>query len=92
MFNGESGYSLSDIAAVSGKNNENMWNDGGAWWIIILFLFCFAGWGGNGWGSNNGSTTREDITYGVDMRNRKWVEPLQQAMLLMDSIRLIAEY
>ena len=28
MFNGESGYSLSDIAAVSGKNNENMWNDG----------------------------------------------------------------
>ena len=57
MFNGESGYSLSDIAAVSGKNNENMWNDGGAWWIIILFLFCFAGWGGNGWGGNNGSTT-----------------------------------
>ena len=71
MFNGESGYSLSDIAAVSGKNNENMWNDGGAWWIIILFLFCFAGWGGNGWGGNNGSTTREDITYGLDMSNLK---------------------
>lgn len=25
----------------------------GAWWIIILFLFCFNGWG-NGWGNGNG--------------------------------------
>jgi hypothetical protein len=24
----------------------------GAWWIIILFLFVFCGWGGNGWGNN----------------------------------------
>ncbi len=23
----------------------------GAWWIIILFLFIFNGWGGNGWGN-----------------------------------------
>lgn len=27
----------------------------GAWWIIILFLFVFCGWGGNGWGNNNNS-------------------------------------
>ena len=24
----------------------------GAWWIIILFLFVFCGWGNNGWGNN----------------------------------------
>lgn len=27
----------------------------GAWWIIILFLFVFCGWGNNGWGGNGNS-------------------------------------
>lgn len=27
----------------------------GAWWIIILFLFVFCGWGGNGWGNTGNS-------------------------------------
>lgn len=61
MFN-SNGYSLADIAAATGGNNRNgndgMWNDGGAWWIIILFLFVFCGWGGNGFGGgfgNNGT-------------------------------------
>lgn len=33
MFNSNSGYSLADIAAVTGNNNCNNggWNDGGAW-------------------------------------------------------------
>lgn len=90
MFNtNNSGYSLSDIAAVTKNNDSN--NDGGfgsgngAWWIIILFLFVFCGWGndGNGWGNRSGSgssngggyvmpvyqgtTTREEISYGFDM-------------------------
>lgn len=63
MFNsGGSGYSLADIAAATGGNrNDNGWGgDGGAWWIIILFLFCFMGWGDNGMfggrGSNGGGT------------------------------------
>ena len=48
MFNSNNGYSLSDIAAATGGNNGNrncddMWGGNGAWWIIILFLFCFAG-------------------------------------------------
>lgn len=41
------------------NNGGNGWGFGGdgAWWIIILFLFVFCGWGGN-WGSNrNGATT-----------------------------------
>ena len=49
MFNTE-GYSLSDVAAVTGNNNA--WGNDGSWWIIILFLFCFMGWGGNGFGNN----------------------------------------
>lgn len=55
MFNTSNGYSLSDIAAVTGRNGNNgsdgMWGDGG-WWIILLFLF--AGWGGRGFGNGFG--------------------------------------
>ena len=55
MFNnGTNGYSLSDIAAVSGNNNDGFWGGDGAWWIIILFLFCFNGGWGNGWGNGFG--------------------------------------
>lgn len=52
MFNTSNGYSLSDIAAVSGsnRNNDGFGSDG--WWIILLFLFT--GWGRNGWGNNGG--------------------------------------
>lgn len=47
-----SDYSLSDIAAASGnRQNDGMFVGNGAWWIIILFLFVFCGWGGN-WGGN----------------------------------------
>ena len=56
MFkNSASGYSLSDIAAVTGSNNNGR-NNGGfgddAWWIIILLLF---GWGRGGFGNDGGS-------------------------------------
>lgn len=34
-------------------NNGGMFGDNGAWWIIILFLFVFCGWGNGGWGGNN---------------------------------------
>lgn len=44
----ENGMTLSDIAAVTRDNDG--WGEGGAWWIIILFLFMF----GNGWNRNNG--------------------------------------
>ena len=50
MFNANNGYSLSDIAAASGSNRGMFGGDNGAWWIIILFLFCFNGGWGNGWG------------------------------------------
>ena len=31
MFNGNGGYSLSDIAAVSGRENMDGWGTGGSW-------------------------------------------------------------
>ena len=57
MFNNStSGYSLSDIAAVTGGRNNGFGGDDGYWWIILLFL-CFGnGWGngGFGFGGNRG--------------------------------------
>ena len=50
----ENGMSPADLAAVTGRNNgDGMIGGNGAWWIIILFLFVFCGWGG-GWGNNAG--------------------------------------
>lgn len=43
----DNGYSLSDLRAATSDGNS--WGNG-AWWIIILFLFCFMG--GNGWNRN----------------------------------------
>ena len=69
MFNSSEGYSLSDIAAVSGAANEGWGGGFGGWWIILLFLFAFGGWGnGNGWGGN-GSNVTSDIGYNFDMHD-----------------------
>ena len=76
MFNTSNGYSLADIAAATGGNgyrngDDGMWGNG-AWWIIILFLFCFNGWGNGANGSGyQGTTTREELTYGFDMSDIK---------------------
>ena len=69
MFNSNTnGYSLSDIAAATGndRNNNDCFGGNGAWWIIILFLFCFAGGWGNGRGGLFGGegSTASGITDG----------------------------
>ena len=51
MFNSNNGYSLADIAAATGRNENGFMNGDCAWWIIILFLFVFCGWGGYGYGA-----------------------------------------
>lgn len=68
MFN-QNGYSLADIAAASGRNNEDGFFGGAnGWWIILLFMFAFGGNGFGGWGGNaQGALTRADLTYGLDM-------------------------
>ena len=43
-------YSLSDVASVVRNNGDLSGFGGGAWWLIVLFLFAFTG---NGWGRNN---------------------------------------
>ena len=67
MFNSSNGYSLSDIAAATGNTNRNagiFGDDSGAWWIIILFLFCFAGGWGNGGGLFGNGSTGSGLTDG----------------------------
>jgi hypothetical protein len=77
MFNHSStGYSLSDIAAVTGsyggRSGGSGWGDGEGWWIILLFLFAFGGWGrggmfgGNGGGSDGGCATQANVRDAVD--------------------------
>lgn len=51
-------YSLSDIAAAS-RNNDCDGFGGGAWWIIILFLFMF---GMGGWNNRNVNANGEPVT------------------------------
>lgn len=72
MFN--NGVSLADIAAVTGnnRNNDGMWGDG-AWWIVILLIFGWGGFGGNGWGGNNCRdgypfATQADVRAAVDQQ------------------------
>ena len=77
MFSSNNGYSLADIAAVTDGNRGGFFGNGfggDGWWIIILFLFAFGGWGGNGgWFGNGGNSgvgsaafqgalTRADLT------------------------------
>lgn len=76
MFNHNStGYSLSDIAAVTGNNgNRGGWGDGDSWWIILLFLFAFGGWGrgglygGNGGGDGSSCATQANVRDAVDQQ------------------------
>lgn len=52
MFN-ENGYSLADIAAATGNNNDG-WNNGFGMWIWVILIFAiFGGWG-NGFGGYGG--------------------------------------
>ena len=71
MFNHTmAGYSLSDIAAVTGANDNRNgmgWGDE-AWWIIILLLF---GWGRGGFGGygNNGGNGGYPCATTLDVRD-----------------------
>lgn len=49
MFS-NNGYSLADVATATGNNRNDGWGDG-AWWIVILLIFGWGGFGG-GWGGN----------------------------------------
>ena len=82
MFNNTNGYSLADIAAATGSNNRGGFGgDGDYWWLILLFLF--AGNGNWGWGGNGaqGTTVREEISYGFDMNGiENGIRGIQQGL------------
>ena len=69
MFNSENGYSLADIAAATGASHGGYGSDGffggSGWWIILLFLFAWGGWGNNGWGNGGGAGNAATL-YGLD--------------------------
>lgn len=69
MFKNDSGYNLSDIAAVTRGNGDGFFGDGnGAWWLILLFLFGW-GWGGNGGFGRGNENVRDAVAYGFDINN-----------------------
>lgn len=51
----DNSMSPADFAAMT---NGNGWGNDGGWWLILLFLFAFNGWGGYG-GYGNGGTGAE---------------------------------
>lgn len=66
----ESGYSLSDIAAATGRNSNDGFGDGnGAWWIVLFLIFALGGWGRNGFGGGfggNGGGIAENYALATD--------------------------
>lgn len=79
--------------AYSANNGGGFgWGGDGAWWIIILFLFVFCGWGnggfggfGGGYGANSpglqGLVTRADINDGFAMNNlQSGINAIQQGI------------
>lgn len=74
MFNnGSNNYSLADIAAATGGygNRSDGWGSGDGWWLILILMFCWGGYGGwgngafGGGGANSpalqGALTRADL-------------------------------
>ena len=58
-------YSLSDIRAATDHERDDGFG-GGAWWVIILFLFMFGMGGLGGFGGQNGALTRAEMQQGFD--------------------------
>lgn len=54
--------------APTGMMNSGFGGFGGdgVWWIIILFLFVFCGWGNNGWGNNGNSGAADNYVLASD--------------------------
>ena len=55
--------------ANSGGSGGFGWGGDGAWWIIILFLFVFCGWGGNSWGNNGNGGVVDGYVLTSDFAN-----------------------
>lgn len=45
-----------NVTPGGGGGMGNMFGGDGSWFLIILFLFVFLGWGNNSWGNNAGNS------------------------------------
>lgn len=62
---GGNGVSLADIAAVTDNNrngNDGFGNGMGGWWVLIILLALFGGFGNNGWGNGRGNNCGGETT------------------------------
>lgn len=78
MFN-NNGYSLSDIAAATGNNNDGFGGFGGdgAWVLLLFIIILMGGWNNGGWnnGGNGGGgmapymfNTTSEVQHGFDQQ------------------------
>ena len=78
----DSGYSLADVMAVTGRDS-GFGGAGGLGWLILLFLFFMNG--GFGWGGNNATAaayaTQADITNAIQAQT----SAMNQQSILMSS-------
>lgn len=65
------GYMVGRDSNGSGNNNGG-WGCDGAWWIVILLIFGWGGFGNNGWGNrggNSGGGAADGYTLATDFAN-----------------------
>lgn len=53
----ENGLTVADALALRGNNSGSGDLGNNGWWIIILIIFLVGGFGGRGWGGNDGTNT-----------------------------------
>lgn len=81
------------VEPAGSANNGGFGRGGdGAWWLIVLFLFVFCGWGNGGWGGGfgggganspgfQGYATRADINEGFALNNlQSGINAIQQGI------------
>ena len=57
------------VAPVNSSNGGFGWGGEGSWFIIILFLFAFLGWGNGGWGNNGNGGVVDGYVLTSDFAN-----------------------
>lgn len=66
MTSENNGMYMPVAPAYGGGYSNDMFGGNSAWWIIILLIFGGWGWGGNGFGNQNGSAVGSEVQRGFD--------------------------
>lgn len=88
-------YGPADIAACTGgcRNDSGYGGFGGdgAWWLIVLFLFVFCGWGGagfGGFGGGGGTATQGALTREQACIDNNFQNLMRETASISDSVNL----